>query len=296
MVYARRHARTQAPTLHRPGDTGAITSAYRDLLTATGGAMRDAAGGTLLPQGSELINEQMLPVLSFYQARAEASPAAPFEAAPFRALIKAGKADKIPLFAYVYHEYGPVRLDGWAKLSREQGDYVYFILGRVFLQGGLIELNYEFSALEDVDGHHDAPDEHYFPFDDRHYAIDPRLAEFVGHLARARVGRANRYLAYGTMRRPAPLTVQGDATLDMEYFSYNCGQTFPEYEDRGTMRVPTVLQGAWRHREESAAWLLLNLATEERVATLTLTPALIGIASSSSWQLTLHREDGGARI
>jgi len=278
---------------HRPGDTGAITSAYRDLLTATGGAMRDAAGGTPLPQGSELINEQMLPVLSFYQARAEASPAAPFEAAPFRALIKAGKADKIPLFAYVYHEYGPVRLDGWAKLSREQGDYVYFILGRVFLQGGLIELNYEFSALEDVDGHHDAPDEHYFPFDDRHYAIDPRLAEFVGHLARARVGRANRYLAYGTMRRPAPLTVQGDTTLDMEYFSYNCGQTFPEYEDRGTMRVPTVLQGAWRHREESAAWLLLNLATEERVATLTLTPALIGIASSSSWQLTLHREDGG---
>jgi len=127
---------------HEPGDTVALTAAYRALLADTAGAMRDATAGRVVPQGTEMINEQMLPVVAFYQARAEASPASTFEAGPFRNLIKAGMAEKIPLFAYVYHEYGPVRLDGWAKLSREQGEFVYFVLGRVFLQGGLIELNY----------------------------------------------------------------------------------------------------------------------------------------------------------
>ncbi len=257
--------------------------------------MREAAGGKVIPQGTEMINEQMLPVVAFYQARAEASPAAPFEAGPFRELIKAGHAEKIPLFAYVYHEYGPVRLDGWAKLSREQGDFVYFVLGRVFIQGGLIELNDEFSALEDLDERRDTATEHYYLFDDRRYTIDPKLAAFVGRLARARIGRANRYLAYGTMRRPAPLMVWGEQELKLDYFLYNCGTTQSEYEDRGTIRVPAVLQSAWRYREEGVAWLLLNIGSDERAVRLTLDPPSMGSSQSAPWRLMAHQEGVASR-
>jgi hypothetical protein len=238
-----------------------------------------------------MINEQMLPLIAFYQARAEASPVSPFEAGPFRELIKAGHAEKIPLFAYVYHEYGPVRLDGWAKLSREQGELVYFVLGRVFLQGSLIELNYEFSALEDLGEFRDTVAEHYYAFDDRHYTIDPGLAAFVGRLSRSRIGRANRYLAYGTMQRPAPLVVEEEPIVELDYFLYNSSTTMQEYEDRGTLRVPTVLQVAWRYRDESAAWLVLNVASDERTVELNLDLPTLGRAQPSAVTLTVH-EDG----
>lgn len=257
---------------HAPGDTAAITAAYKTLLAETAAAMRTGAGGRPIVQGAEMINEQMLPYLDFYQARAEASPAAPFEANPFIDLIRRGEAEKIPLFAYVYHEYGPLRLDGWAKLSREQGDFVYFALGRVFIQGGLIELNYEFSALESLGDRHDNPDEHYFRFAERLYAIDPGLAAYVGALARARVGWANRYLAYGAMCRPAPLEVDGGHTLTLSYLPYNSDLEWDGYEQPGVITVPAILQGAWRYRDESIGYLLLNLAPEERTATIDVGP------------------------
>lgn len=255
---------------HIPGETATITTAYKTLLAETAEAMREAAAGRTIPQGAEMINEQMLPYLWFYQARAEATPAAPFEAGPLRELIKQGSAEKIPLFTYVYHEYGPVRLDGWAKLSAEQGDLVYFVLGRVFLQGGLIELNYEFSPLEDLHGRHDVAAEHYWHFDERHYAVDPDLAQFVGRLARTRLGPANRYLAYGAMCRPGTLAVDGAESLDLSYFLYNCGHNQRGEHEHGTLRVPVVLHTAWRYRTQGAAWLLLNLSTEPRSARIDL--------------------------
>ena len=275
---------------HPPGDSAAVTDAFRRLLSSTAEAMRTAAGGEVIPQGTEMINEQMLPLVAFYQARAEAAPAAPFEATPFHDLLVSGAAVKIPLFAYVYHEYGPLRMDGWAKLSAEQGQYVYFVLGRVFVQGGLLELNYEFSALEEVNGAADTAAEHYWAFAERRYVVDPHLAAYVGRLARARVGHANRYLSYGTMLRPALLTVEGSPRLQLDYFSYNTGQDWDGYEARGTMEVSAVLQGAWRYGEDSAAWLLLNLTPDERVVQLHLAPDQIGIPAVTAWTLALHQD------
>lgn len=275
---------------HALGDSVEMTTAYRTLLSDTANAMHDAAADVTVPQGTEMINEQMLGVIAFYQARAEASPASSFEAGPFRELIKAGSAEKIPLFAYVYHEYGPVRLDGWAKLSREQGDFVYFVLGRVFVQGGLIELNYEFSGLEDLEDCSDEAGEHYFAFDRREYVIDPDLAQFVTGLSRARVGRANRYLAYGAMRRPAPCVVHGKGTVELEYFLYNCSQTVSEYEDRGVMTVPAVLQTAWHYRDHSAAWILLNVGATEVTVDLTLDPVSVRQLKPGSYVVTSYKE------
>lgn len=250
---------------HPPGEMAAVSAAYKDLLTATRQAMRNEANGRSMPQGTEMINEQMIPFVAFYQARAEAGPAAPFEAGPFRELMKRGAAEKIPLFAYVYHEYGPVRLDGWAKLSREQGTLVFHTLGQVFLNGGLIELNYEFSALESLDGRrHDEPGQHYYPFEARRYEVDPEVAQYVGALARMRVGAANRYLAYGTMQRPAAMTVRGATTVGLDYFLFNCDTEHRSYEERGVLRVPAVSQSAWRSPDGSRAWLFLNVSSEPR--------------------------------
>jgi hypothetical protein len=92
------------------------------------------------------------------------------------------------------------------------------------------------------------------------------------------------------MQRPAPLEVEGEAMLELEYFLYNCGRTMTEYEDRGTVRVPAVLQCAWRYRQEGFAWILLNLSTEERRARLTLTPPAYGDAPSSRSALTRHED------
>lgn len=276
---------------HRPGEAAAISGAYKTLLAETATAMREAARGRTVPQGAEMINEQMIPYLWFYQARAEAAPAAPFEAGPFLTLLQQGSAEKIPLFTYVYHEYGPVRMDGWAKLSREQGDYIYFVLGRIFLQGGLIELNYEFSPLEDLDQQRDVAEEHYFPFTERRFTIDPELAEFVGRLARARIGAANRYLAYGAMRRPAELQVEGEQTLPLPYFLYNCSPEMRGYESRGTQAVPTVLQAAWRYREDRFAWLLLNLAGDPRQVRLELEPPTAVGGARIRLRLALIQDD-----
>jgi hypothetical protein len=288
-----RHICLSAEHGHQPGDAVAISGAYKTMLAETDTAMRKAAG-RIIPQGTEMINEQMIPHLWFYQARAEAAPAAPFEAGPFLSLIEQGLAEKIPLFAYVYHEYGPLRMDGWAKLSREQGDFVYFVLGRIFLQGGLIELNYEFSPLEDLGDLRDVADEHYWRFVERRFTIDPDLATFVGRLAKARIGPANRYLAYGAMRRPARLQVEGDPRLNLSYFLYNCSPEMRGCETRGTQLVPTILQSAWSYRDESFAWLLLNLAEDPHEVRLDLEPPVAAGGVPITLRLTLYLDDGSS--
>ncbi|MDB5058511.1 MAG: hypothetical protein JWO59_1983, partial [Chloroflexi bacterium] len=286
-----RHTCISSAHQHQPGASTAITDAYREMLSKSAAAMKRAADGTAIPQGSELINEQLVSHLAFYQARAEASPAAPFEADPFRTMIKNRSAEKIPLFTYVYHEFGPVRIDGWAKLSREQGDFVYFVLGRVFVQGGLIELNYEFSALEDLGTPHDQPAEHYYPFPEHYFAIDPELAAYVGSLALARIGRANRYLAYGVMLRPAPFEVLDESDVELEYYLYHVGTDFSEYGERGSMTVPAVLQSTWRYRDESVAWIFLNVAPEDRRIYVHIDLPTLANGSPRTWQLTCYQED-----
>src|SRR5262249_37300462 len=133
-------------------------------------AAMNAAADRTVAQGTEMVNEVFIPVIDFYQARAEASPLASFEGDFFRKWIIAGSAEKVPLFTYIYHEYGPVRMDGWSKLSIEVGDLFYWVASRVALWGGLFEINGEFSPLESLNGQEDRADEHYYQFENRSYA------------------------------------------------------------------------------------------------------------------------------
>jgi len=244
---------------HAPGAGTEIAELFTAMYRDTGAAMADAKGGPV-PAGTEVISELFMDTFDYYQARAEAGPYAPFEAAVFRDWIIDGRAETIPLFTYVFGERAPLRMDGWAKLSAEAGDLFYWTAARVVLNGGLFELNYEFSALEDLGDRTDDPAEHYYRFDDRHYAIDPRKAAFVGEVARARTGPANRFLAHGRML-PAPKLDAPPVTLP--YYSYNIGKGDPLYDSKGEMTVPSALATAWQHDGQSI-WLIANLLAHEQ--------------------------------
>jgi hypothetical protein len=208
-----------------------------------------------------MISEAFLDVFDYYQARAESGPYAPFEAGAFRDWILDGRASKIPAFAYVFGPRAPVRMDGWAKLSAETGDLFYWTAATVLLQGGLLEINGEFSALEVLpDGRWDDPAEHYYPFADRRLAIDPAKAAFVGSVARTRVGPANRFLADGVMIRP-PVVETPDISLD--YHAINMSTSESAYDAIGSMTVPSVIATGWQHAGDTA-WLVANLAADRR--------------------------------
>jgi hypothetical protein len=258
---------------HPVGGGQEIADAFASMYTDTKDAVSRAAG-KYVPLGAEMITELTLPFFDYYQARAEASPMSSFEADFWRQWLIEGKVEKIPLFAYVYHEFGAVRMDGWAKLSAEVGDVFYWVASRVALWGGLLELNYEFSALETLNGQNDNPDEHYHRFEPRAYEIDTDKAAFVGEVARARTGWANPYLAYGTMQRPPQLDVP---SVELDYFLYNCGSRVPHYEERGEISVPSVVCSAWSYDGEKAAILFVNLQTASQTIEVPLDPASYGL-------------------
>jgi hypothetical protein len=219
-------------------------------------AAMDSAAGEYIAQGTEMINEVFIPVVDYYQARAEASPLSSFEGDFLRAWIKDGTAEKVPLFTYIYHEYGPMRMDGWSKLSVEVGDLFYWVASRVTLWGGLFEINCEFSPLETLNGQNDPSDEHYYQFENRDFGVDPAKANFVTEVAAARTGFAKDYLVYGTMLRPLALDVP---TLSLDYFLYNAPKDSKSYNDHGTKAVSQVIHAAWRGPNGKVGLLFVNL-------------------------------------
>lgn len=262
---------------HGRGGGADLTDAFRDVMTDVRTACRDAAGGRYVPLGTEMVNEAFLPQLDFYQARAEASPCSRFEAHPFWEWIRAGAAEKVPLFAYLYHEYGPVRLDGWGQLAAEQGDLFFWIAARVFCWGGLYELNYEFTSLEVVDGQIDDVRESYAPYCvQRRNEVRDECVAFVREIALARTGFANRYVAYGEMLRP--LEFHADPPrVGLSWLHYDAPPDAPEYEAGGTLSVSSVVHAAWRYRAESCGFLFVNLLEEPQDVVVTIDPSRYGL-------------------
>jgi hypothetical protein len=265
---------------HPPGGGQAVADAFASLFEETKAAMVEVAQKAV-PIGTEMITELMIPYVDFYQARAESNPLGPFEADFFRAWVLSGQAEKIPLFAYVYHEYGPVRMDGWAKLSRETGDAFFWVASRVLLWGGLFELNYEFTGLEVLEGQKDDPNQHYYNFTPRPYIMDPEKLNYIGAIAEARAGWGHSYLAYGAMMRPPEIEVP---LVELDYFFYNAGKDFHSFEDRGTIRVPAVVCAAWRVEEDRAAVFFANVTRDEQTVTVRLNATALGLPPSAVMQ------------
>jgi hypothetical protein len=239
---------------HPVGGGGWMVDAYASMYRATKAAA-SRAKHAYVPQGAEMVNEVFIPNFDFYQARAVASPLSCFEADFFVDWIKAGRAEKIPLFDYVYHEYGPVRLDGWAKLAPEVGELFYWVAARVALWGGLLELNYEFSPLELLDGRCEEIAEHYTDIQPHAFAIDPAKVEFVREVAAARTGFAKDYLVYGAMARPLAFDTP---EIALDYLLYNTIHR-DRPRERETLRVPSVVHAAWRAPDGRLGLLFANL-------------------------------------
>jgi len=239
---------------HAPGSGTTIADLFTTMYQDTSAAMAKA-GDAYAPAGTEVMSEIFVNVFDYYQARAEGGPYAPFETQRFRTWLIAGRAEKAPIFKYVFQERSPLRMDGWARPTADSGDLFYWTCAQTLLHGGLLELNYEFAQLHDRAGVGENVAEHYYQFDDRHFTLDHDKARFIGEIARGRVGAANPYLAYGQMLR-APKV---DAPLvDMAYRTENVFKADTIYEDRGTMRVPSALAAAWEH-DNRTIYLAINL-------------------------------------
>jgi len=244
---------------HAPGGGRAIGDAFLRLHRESRSAMRAAAGYTVA-QGTELINELHIGSQDFYQARGQASPASSLETDVVHAWIKDGRAAVVPVFTAVYHDYGPVRTDGWAKLSREQGDYFYAIAREVVLTGGLFQLNYEYSPLEVVGGVPEPAGEHYYTFPDgsfaaRPYRVDEEKVEAIQALIKLRTSLARDFLAYGRMLPPPSVPTE---RLGLGWFHYNGYRRSPAYEDSGVVHVDAVGISAWELPSGRAA-ILFNV-------------------------------------
>ncbi len=226
---------------HRPGAGGAITRAFKENYEATRAAVTERAG-KYVPIGTEMMNEVFLDDLDFYQARAWAEPASAFEGGAFRALLKSGEMRAVPLFSYVYHEYGAQRLDGWGKLVGEIGDLFYHTVAKTYLWGGIYELNYEYSPMEAVEGVENDPAEHYCPFKKEGFALREDRAAYLAQFAGLRTGCGNQYLAYGRMLPPLELDTPAH---EFTWMHYNCSADWAEYHDSGVYTADSVVTSSW---------------------------------------------------
>ena len=251
---------------HHPGGGRELTEGYREVYRDTKQAL-DREKGRYVALGTEMINETLLGELDFYQARAWAQPSSTLETWPLREQMRNGSAKMIPLFSFVYHTLGTVRLDGWGKLVEETGSYFYFIVSRVYLWGGLYELNHEYSPMEALDGEENKGSEHYFRFDPQGYAYSPARARYLRQFARARTGAAIPYWSYGSMARLPELSLP---EAEYSWYHYNHGQQDPSYKAGGTYRAEAVVASAWLSGEGRMALFFSNATGEARTLSLTL--------------------------
>ncbi len=246
---------------HAPGSGEPIAALFERMYRDTSTAM-SAATGRYVPMGTEVMTETSVGLFDYSQHRADGGPYASFEPVPFRDWLLDGRAERIPLLTYVFGERAPLRMDGWAKLSREAGDLWYWVAATVLLDGGLLEVNGEFSPLEDVDGWTEDVSESYANIVPRGFGIDPGKAAFLGQVARTRVGPANPWLAHGRMLPPPVVEAP---TIEPDWYAYNAGQDHSMYDTRGTMRVPSVLARAWT-LDGRTAWLVANVSDQPQAA------------------------------
>lgn len=246
---------------HPVGSGEPLAALFDAMYRATSRAMSEAAG-MYVPMGTEVMTETSIELFDFSQHRADGGPYASFEPVPFRDWLLDGRAERIPLLTYVFGERAPLRMDGWAKLSREAGDLWYWVAATVLLEGGLLEVNGEFSPLEDIDGWTEDVSESYARIVPRGFGLDPDKLAFLGQVARTRVGPANPWLAHGRMLPPPHVEAPW---IEPAWYAYNAGQDHSMYDTRGTMRVPSVLARAWR-LDGRDAWLVANVSDQDRVA------------------------------
>lgn len=248
---------------HAPDDTAQISKDYIRNYQSTKIGIKQALHKEVL-MGTEMMNEEFIGTLDFYQARAGGKPVAPLEAWSIRHLIEDGKASVVPLFDYTFSEYGPQRLDGWGKLTKESGDLFFYNVAKIYLSGGLYELNYEYSPMESYDFDETDPSEHYFRFAPRHYKIDLSKAAYLNQYAHFRIGKYNKFLTLGHFVRPLPLSC---GTVDLNWNLYSASNKADEYESQGSLTVSTIVHSVVEHNGKRL-FTFANVSEVSQTATI----------------------------
>jgi hypothetical protein len=171
--------------VHPPGAGREITRAYVSLFEESQ-RRASQARGAYVPIGTECVTEPFVGCLDLYYAR-NAGLSLDMETFPYvRDLtwLPDGRMEIVPLFPFVYHEYGPVAVQGIYPVSpwhlAEAEDYCTWAEARTVLWGGLIVS---------------------FPLSGGPPVSDAR-ARLLRSLAAARRDFAREFLAYGRMQRP----------------------------------------------------------------------------------------------
>lgn len=190
--------------------------------------------------GQELISEQYIPYIDFYQTRANAQALSQMEAMRILNLVENGSAEKVHLFEYVYKEYTGVRLDGYMIPETSMGGAYYHTMAFTALNGGIPEYNYE-NTLKSTRGY---PLPEYY---------DEDMLAFAGELAAARMTYGKDFLVWGEMM-PAPTLNTGKTEYD--YYVYRMDAANIRGQDySGTTAVDSVVVSAFQYNGKIALFL-----------------------------------------
>jgi len=251
-----------------PGAGRALFDAYRRIFAETGDAASRAAGHHV-PQGTEVMIENYLDVVDYGQWRVGGGVQGDMEGEEMLPWIKAGRARRIPLWSYLYHEYGGVRMDGWTKLARRFGELFFYTAAQVALEGQILEINYEFSPLERFPGIERPSPQLFYSnrvrLSDDAPEVDPAKLAWLGEATAARTDFAKDYLAWGRMVPPA--RIEGAAPdVEFDWSHYN---DIDGRKEEGRQRVPSLVHAAWAYRRERAGLLFVNVLAD-RAQTVTV--------------------------
>ncbi len=246
---------------HPAGAGRKMTEAYREIYSGTRRALTEDRG-KYIPLGTEMINESLIDVLDFYQARANAQPCSALELWPYRALLRLNRAWLIPMFQYVYSGYAPVRMDGWGKLAAEGGSLVYHTIAKTYLWGGLFEINSEYSPMEVIDEEgENSSQEHYCALEPRNYPLDEDIGAYIRKFASLRTGPYGKFLAYGEMLRPPEVAC---GSVSRTWLQYNLSAGTAEQNSSGAVARESVLAQAYRLNGETAVFIANTTSTPQR--------------------------------
>jgi hypothetical protein len=173
---------------HPPGAGRQITEGHLSLLQESQ-QRASRRKGTYVPLGTECISEPFLAAYDMHYPR-NAGFGLDMELVPYvRQLtwLPDGKMETVPLFAFVYHEYGPLAVQGVHSAdfwnSPESEAINTWAESRAYLWGGIMT-----TPLPPVD-----------------FKPSAQRLRFLRSLTAARTNFAKEYLAYGRMERPPSL-------------------------------------------------------------------------------------------
>jgi hypothetical protein len=284
---------------HPPGAGGEVTRAYISLFEESS-RRASRAKGAYVPVGTECVSEPFVGCLDFYYAR-NAGFNPDMETFPYirdLSWLPDGRMEIVPLFPFVYHEHGPVAIQGiypvdpWGVPAAEA--FFAWAEARAVLWGSLIVT---------------------FPVPSHPEPSEAR-ARYLRSLVGARTGFAREFLAYGRMQRHPEITC-GTLTVDhglaeggwLRRIRFPRGgsvaQSPSSKRDRNeahskelsveqwatglvaipfatprsaTLRVPAVLSQAYTLGNDRLAVLLVNLRSDgEEVVRLPVAPAAYGL-------------------